>query len=160
MYRPGKSGGKPDALTRRSQDLPEGGYDLRVKIQHQTVLKLRNLELRANGLAKEFSEEKDIESGSDQEEVKTLEELWQEALKNEPFPIKILNLVRSGARHSKDISLAECTEIDGRLHYREKMFVPDSHALKMRFCESVHDSPVAGHPGRAKTFDLLQRHYY
>ena len=160
VYRPGKSGGKPDALTRRSQDLPEGGDDPRVKIQHQTVLKPRNLELLANGLAKESSEENDIESGLDQEEVKTLEELWQEALKNDPFPVKILNLLRSGARHSKDISLAECTEIDGRLHYREKMFVPDSHALKMRLCESVHDSPVAGHPGRAKTFDLLQRHYY
>ena len=24
----------------------------------------------------------------------------------------------------------------------------------------MHDSPVAGHPGRAKTFDLMQRQYY
>ena len=39
VYRPGKSGGKPDALTRRSQDLPEGEDDPRLKVQHQVVLK-------------------------------------------------------------------------------------------------------------------------
>ena len=168
MYRPGKSGGKPDALTRRSQDLPKGEDDPRIKIQHQVVLKPRNLELLANGLADEPLEEnveaseqsEPLEIASDQDEIKTLEELWQEALEKDLFPMRILELLRSGARHSKEISLAECTEMDGRLHYRGKIYVPDSHALKMRLCKSVHDSPVAGHPGRAKTFDLLQRHYY
>ena len=44
-YRPGKDGGKPDALTRRSGDLPkEGdGSDPRHQYQHQTVLKRKNL---------------------------------------------------------------------------------------------------------------------
>lgn len=39
MYRPGKQGDKPDALTRRSQDLPKDDSDLRRQNQHQTVLK-------------------------------------------------------------------------------------------------------------------------
>ena len=43
VYRSGKSGGKPDALTRRSQDLPEGEDDSRLKVQHQVVLKPRSL---------------------------------------------------------------------------------------------------------------------
>ena len=40
------------------------------------------------------------------------------------------------------------------------MCVPDSHALKKKLCRIMHDNPVAGHPGRAKNFDLMQRQYY
>ena len=42
VYCPGKAGGKPDALTRRSEDLPEGG-DERLQHMEQTVLKPKNL---------------------------------------------------------------------------------------------------------------------
>jgi hypothetical protein len=41
-YRPGKQGAKPDALTRRSEDLPKEG-DERLSHQSQTVLKRENL---------------------------------------------------------------------------------------------------------------------
>lgn len=43
VYRPGKQGIKPDALTRRSEDLPKDG-DERLKHQSQTVLKRENLD--------------------------------------------------------------------------------------------------------------------
>ncbi len=45
-YRPGKAGGKPDALTRRSGDLPKEGdtNDPRHQHQHQTVLKTHVLD--------------------------------------------------------------------------------------------------------------------
>ena len=46
-YRPGKAGGKPDALTRRSGDLPKGG-DERLKFQNQVILKPENLDILAN----------------------------------------------------------------------------------------------------------------
>jgi hypothetical protein len=39
MYRPGKQGGKPDALTRQPQDLPIGAEDARNEYQHQILLK-------------------------------------------------------------------------------------------------------------------------
>jgi hypothetical protein len=42
VYRPGKAGGKPDALTRRSGDLPQGG-DERLIEQQKAVLKPQNL---------------------------------------------------------------------------------------------------------------------
>lgn len=41
-YRPGRQGAKPDALTRRSEDLPKEG-DERLSHQSQTVLKKENL---------------------------------------------------------------------------------------------------------------------
>ncbi len=46
IYRPGKAGGKPDALTRRSGDLPKEGdtSDPRHQYQHQTVLKTHVLD--------------------------------------------------------------------------------------------------------------------
>jgi hypothetical protein len=42
VYRPGKGGGKPDALTHRSRDLPQGG-DARLIEQQRAVLKPQNL---------------------------------------------------------------------------------------------------------------------
>ncbi|KAI1005427.1 hypothetical protein K3495_g2791 [Podosphaera aphanis] len=39
IYRPGKQGGKPDALTRWSQDLPRDRFDARIQHQNQTLLK-------------------------------------------------------------------------------------------------------------------------
>jgi hypothetical protein len=42
VYHPGKAGGKPDALTHRSGDLPQGG-DERLTKQHKAVLKPQNL---------------------------------------------------------------------------------------------------------------------
>ena len=42
IYRPAKAGGKPDALTRRSGDLPKEG-DERTALQRQVVLKSYNL---------------------------------------------------------------------------------------------------------------------
>jgi hypothetical protein len=43
-YRPGKQGEKPDALTRRSEDLPKEG-DGRLEHQSRTMLKRENLDL-------------------------------------------------------------------------------------------------------------------
>ena len=44
MYRPGKQGQKPDYLTRRSQDLPNGFDDDRAKEQFQTLLQDHRLD--------------------------------------------------------------------------------------------------------------------
>jgi hypothetical protein len=43
QFRPGKQGAKPDALTRRSQDLPLNTNDQRLVHQEQIVLKPHNL---------------------------------------------------------------------------------------------------------------------
>ncbi len=53
-YRPGKSGTKPDSLTRRPGDLPEDASNSHHLYQHQTVLKRKNLDQnmqKALGLA-------------------------------------------------------------------------------------------------------------
>jgi hypothetical protein len=53
VYRPGKAGGKPDALTRRSNNLPKKGNitDERNQHQRQAILKSHNLD---ESVAKDF----------------------------------------------------------------------------------------------------------
>ena len=175
-YRPGKLGGKPDALTRRSGDLPKEG-DVRLEHQNQVVLKPHNFELHANNVPRVTDvsdsepdiaptitpdiaiEPSNLAPALDSED-KSIDELIDLGYEHDPTPNKILTLLRNGARHSKDITLAECEDRNGRLYYKERLYVPDWHELKMRLCKEYHDSPVAGHPGRSKTFSLMARDYY
>jgi len=78
----------------------------------------------------------------------------------DPFPEQILGLVRNGARQRKEILLADCKERHGRLIYRDCIYVPDHEWLRLRLLQDHHDPPVVGHPGRAKTLELLARSYY
>ena len=164
-YRPGKLGGKPDALTRRSGDLPREG-DERLQGQNQVVLKPQNLMLSANlvepddaadVVIDDFNRTRTLEPAP---HAKSLNTLLDEAYNADPLPKKVLRMLQEGVRHSRDISLAECREVNGRLCYRGKLYVPDYHELKMRICQEHHDHPIAGHPGVAKTFNLIRREYY
>ena len=137
-YRPGKLGGKPDALTRRSGDLPKEG-DVRLEHQNQVVLKPHNFELHANNVPRETDvsdsepdiviEPSNLAPASDSE-VKSIDELIDLGYEHDPMPNKVLTLLRNGTRHSKDITLAECEDRNGRLYYKERLYVPDWHELK------------------------------
>ncbi|KAH0608324.1 uncharacterized protein H6S33_001458 [Morchella sextelata] len=60
----------------------------------------------------------------------------------------------------KDISHAECTEVECRLLYRGSIYVHYHDPLKLRILKLYHDAVSAGHSGREKTFELISRHYY
>ncbi|KAH0606111.1 uncharacterized protein H6S33_003772, partial [Morchella sextelata] len=153
QFRPGKQGAKPDALTRRSGDLPKEG-DERLTHQSQVVLKRKNLDSKLSLFAGSFSNES-------AEGMSTVEELFSNAYQVDSFPNKVLVMLRNGVRHSNKISLAECTEDNnGRLLYRGALYVPDDNDLRLRLLKEHHDKPSAGHPGRAKTLELLNREYY
>jgi hypothetical protein len=62
-YLHGKAGAKPDALTRRSSDLPKEG-DERLHYQIQTILKAQNLALNANLI---FDDNKEPDSGHEED---------------------------------------------------------------------------------------------
>jgi len=86
--------------------------------------------------------------------------LLAEAYQVNQFPGRILGLLRDGTRQCKEISLADCKEMNGRLFYRDCLFVPDHTPLRLRLLQDHHDPPAMGHPGRAKTLELLARKYY
>jgi hypothetical protein len=144
MYRPGKAGAKPDSLTHRSGDLPQGGDDRLVE-QHKAVLKPHNLsdelQLWEAVLAAPRSA------------------LWQDILKatqTVPFAQRIITTLFEGKQHSRDSTLSECQGHNGRLYYQHHLYVPADDALRLRIIQNNHDVPTAGHPGTAKTFDLIR----
>jgi hypothetical protein len=151
-YRPGKQGGKPDALTRRSGDLPGKG-DERQSHQSQVVLKKKNLEAKLSLLAGSLSNEPAEKNAS-------LNILFDEGYNADTLPQKILDMRNKGEQQSKDISLAECIEVEGRLLYRGSIYVPDYDPLKLRILQLYQDAVSARHTGHEKTFELISRGYY
>jgi hypothetical protein len=162
IYRPGVQGGKPDALTRRSSDLPQGEEDERHQHQKQTVLKPHNLSpgmlpiaLNQNTLHRE-----------DGDSQQSLEELISTAYEQDPIPSRIMEALRKGDRQlppdlaRSKMPIAVLSEQEGRLYVGKRLFVPEDDALRLRLLQSHHDNVAAGHPGRAKTYKLLTRNYY
>jgi len=48
----------------------------------------------------------------------------------------------------------------GGLRYRGSLYIPESEELRLRIIQEHHDLTSEGYPGRANTFDLLDRGYY
>jgi len=88
------------------------------------------------------------------------------AYERDPVPSKILDAVRAGDRRlppdlaQLKIQLAECSEQDGRLYVQGRLFVLTTTPLRLWLLRSCHDNVAAGHPGRAKTYELLSRNYF
>ena len=148
VYRPGKSNGKADALTRRLGDLSEGG-DERLQNMEQVVLKPHNLPEQLRILPNDLPIQ----------ECPSLLNLFNWAYQEDPLPNRILKAIREG-ESLKEITTAECTEQDGQVWYRGKRYVPEGDQLRLRLIQEHHDTALAGHPERAKMFHLLDWQYY
>jgi hypothetical protein len=152
VYRPGTAGGKLDALTRRSGDLPKEGDDRSLENQ-TTIIKPENI---LHALAATSSDQPDIPPVLD---APILNRLFHEAYATDPFPSKVLQMLRDGTKQCKDITLAECEERNNLLLYRRQIWVPDYEPLRLHLMQQPYDTPTAGHPGRSKTLDYLSRTY-
>jgi hypothetical protein len=73
----------------------------------------------------------------------------------DPFPYKILKLIRDGAKYCREMSLAECDECNNLLCYRQRIWVQNYEPLKLHLLQQHHDVPSAGHPSRSKTLEYL-----
>ena len=82
-------------------------------------------------------------------------ELFAAAYAEDPFPDEVLQMLDSAARHSRRISLAECTRDGHRLRFRDRLYVPEHDPLRLRLLKTHHEAAAAGHPGRSKTLELL-----
>lgn len=59
----------------------------------------------------------------------------------------------------KEITVAGWTEQNEQVLYRGKRYVPEGDQLRLQLIQEHQDTALAGHPGRAKTFHLLDREY-
>jgi hypothetical protein len=99
-YRPGKNGEKPDALTRRSQDV--SAQDEARQARNQTLLR-----------PELFSELNLTETN------RSITQIIDEEYASDKFIQEVLNLIRNGTRRSKLITLSDCEDRNGRLYYRD-----------------------------------------
>jgi hypothetical protein len=117
VYSPGKAGAKPDSLTHRSGDLPQGGDD-RIVEQHKAVLKPHNLPDKLQLWEAVVATPR---SALSQDILK--------ATQTNPFAQWIITALFEGKQHSRDITLSECQVYDGRLYYQHRLYVPANDAL-------------------------------
>lgn len=165
-YRPGKQGVKPDALTRRSEDLPKEG-DEHLAHQSQIVLKKENWQLPPLRV-KRARIRHPLQQGQPVSEEPTLSielpedisRLLDEGYQTDEDLQSILQALEEGAPRHPKITLAECKIVQERLLYRDRIYVPNHDPLKTALLKACHEHPIAGHPGRARTYDLLCRDYY
>jgi hypothetical protein len=117
VYRPGKAGAKPDSLTRRSGDLPQGGDDRLIE-QHKAVLKPHNLSDELQLWEAVLAAPR---SAPSQDILK--------ATQTDPFAQRIITALFEGKQHSQEITLSECQVHNGRLYYQHRLYVPADDAL-------------------------------
>lgn len=94
-----------------------------------------------------------------------LKSLWEQGLAANNRYWLIRQMVIDGARQlppqwGLPISLSECSIDRGkRLCWRERIWMPFHEPLRTRLLQDIHDSILAGHPGRDLTKSLIGRKY-
>ena len=95
-----------------------------------------------------------------EEEKATLDQLLNCAYEKDPILNRVLELLAQGANYSKDLTIADCSVVNGRLYYQGLLYVLNYHALYLRLCKLHHDTPIADHFGIGNTYELLHCSYY
>jgi transposase InsO family protein len=146
VYRPGKSMGKPDAMSRR-HDLSEGSKTSDTPAR--TLLKPGQLQLAAARTV--AAAESPLLS-----DIRAAQPL-------DPALHSLIPMLRDpeiprdadARRRLNGLSLS-----DGLVLFNGLIYVPDRDAIKLQILRQCHDDPTAGHFGQAKTHERVMRHYY
>lgn len=178
-YKTGKTNVVPDALTRKPGDRPADDSDERQQFQFQRIFTDNKLDPR---IVKELehtasSEEEEIEEYSispiinvdaegnvefDDEIKELLADRVKLAQQDDKIVERIRKRLQNGDRKDEDLTLADCKfkeDLDsGHLYIQDKLYVPES--IRTEVIAAVHDTPITGHPGLAKTLFLLKKSYY
>ncbi|QRV92840.1 Retrotransposable element Tf2 protein [Ceratobasidium sp. AG-Ba] len=136
-HRSGKQSEKPDALSRRADHVPSEPEPQVMLPEHLFL-------------------------GNSAEMSAPLMTRIKDALQDDPSLQLTLEaatsmdkLPQSVASKFKDYSMNE-----GLLLFQGRIVIPDEPEIKQELLAHFHDSPAAGHQGRAKTLELIARHYY
>ncbi|CCO34604.1 Retrotransposable element Tf2 155 kDa protein type 1 [Rhizoctonia solani AG-1 IB] len=136
-YRPGKQSQKPDALSRRADHS---------EIEPSPQIMLPETQFEEFGA-----------------EIATpLLEQIKEALQDDPSLDTVLAAAADpdSMPHSVAAKFKDYTLQDRLLLYQGRIVVPDEPEIKQKLLSHFHDSPGSGHQGRARTLELISRHYY
>jgi len=152
-YRPGKEGGKPDALIRTEGDLPTAG-DKRLTRNVGILLPMERYwdipeieEIKLDILG--TSEFRDKDEGE-----------IQKASKNDNEIQDIKSNLDEGKKEMKGIAIGLCQWNDDLLWYQRRIWIPNDEGIRKTLITKDHDRPEAGHGGTPKTTKLISRRYY
>jgi len=84
--------------------------------------------------------------------------LFVEAYMSDPLPGKRMEAIRTNGG-LQEITVAECIVADGQIPCRGNLYVLESDAMHLQTIQAYLDRGFVGHPGQAKTFDLLDRQH-
>ena len=181
-YRSGKLNNAADSLSRAGAR-PKKGED---KTMWQTVLKQDNLHIQACSLRNSVLGDDNASSAENapsetsiNDEEESLEDQFSAACAQDKEYQQILEALRTGIRTIKGFPLAECTIVNDQIQYRAertvidpdadepeyrldhgRLLVPNNDELRLRLISLSHDTPIAGHPGANKTYEILSRKYF
>jgi hypothetical protein len=146
-YRPGKLAGKPDILSRESGDSPWEGEMKYRQNRGRILLPAQTFQVNAAEV---------MELQVDKELLKEIK--LKTAM--DPLMQEVITKLRNGERKDSRVALGLCQEEEGLLTYEGLLWIPDDNPLRLRILYDHHDALVAGHPGRAKTLELISWNYY
>jgi len=151
-YRPGKEGGKPDALRRREGDLPTAGDKRLTRNVGILLLKERYWDIpETEEIKLDVLETTEFQDKSEGEIQKA------RSVDNEIEDIK--RNLDEGRKEMKGIALGLCQWKDGRLWYQGKIWIPNDEGIRTTLIAQHHEPPQAGHGGMAKTTELISGRY-
>ncbi|TRX94028.1 hypothetical protein FHL15_005106 [Xylaria flabelliformis] len=162
VYRPGTHAVKPDALSRKPGDAPSSKTDTadeRIARRAQIVLPASRLspgmapddaplQLYALDTSHPIEHYIDIAYNADRD----TQDMISALLHGTKWPATIRKKLR--------VPFAECTTRQGRVYWQDKLFIPWNDELKLQLMYRSYHLPVGGHPGEAKTIDLIKRSYW
>ena len=120
--------------------------------------------IRADTLTRYFGDRPEEEDSRRQQQ-------WQIVLKERDLEIQTLRLapVDVGLEDSNSDINSETSDTsietdasearNGRVYYRDRLFVPDDADLRLRLVREAYDGLAAGYSGRTKTYEILCRYY-
>jgi len=152
-YRPGKDGGKPEALTRREGDLSTAG-DKRLTRNVGILLPKDRYwdipeteEIRVNIL--ETTKFRDKDEGE-----------IHKAPKNDNESRDIKRNLDEGKTDMKGIGLGLGQWKDDLLWYQGRIWILKDEGIRTTLITKHHELQQTGHGGRAKTTELISQRYY
>jgi hypothetical protein len=170
-YRPGKESSRPDALSRREQDMPQNIDDERLQHREMQLLHPKVFKDAEHGaihavcVAPVDVQDANPQSDSNLAPDVTLEELWEQAETQD----KVLDELKQAIQENRSkfpsrlkikVSISECELEHGKLLFHGRRWVPDSEPLRTRIMQETHDSILTGHPGREMTYALIARRFF
>jgi hypothetical protein len=172
-YRPGKENVRADALSRRDQDMPQGGDDERLLSREFVMLvpsQQQDPVCAAPVRTPDLTPEGSILSNT-LPRPPPLEDLirtyWDQAVEEDETYQAVRQAITDGARSLNTVtkkiavSLGDCTITEGgKLQWRNRTWVPESEPIRTGIIQQAHLAVQTGHPGREETYRTIARLWY